>query len=153
MVEDDVVVGTRPRRFAATPDAKELWISAELSGEVWIVGRARHDVLGRISFLPPGMRRSDVTPVGLAITAKGDTAYVSLGHANHIAVVEVATRKVVGYVLVGTRPWSVTLSRDETRLYVANGLSDDITVVDVASRKAIASAPVGRTPYTVLVDD
>ena len=36
-VEQDVVVGTRPRRFAATPDGKELWVSTELSGEVPII--------------------------------------------------------------------------------------------------------------------
>jgi len=89
----------------------------------------------------------------LAITRDGKTAFVSLGHANHVAIVDVASRQVAFYVLVGNRPWSVTLSRDETLLYVANGLSDDITVIDLAARKATASAPVGRTPYAVVVDD
>ncbi len=35
-----IVTGTRPRRFAATPDGQELWVSTELSGEVWIIDRA-----------------------------------------------------------------------------------------------------------------
>ena len=54
-----------------------------------------------MSFLPPGMRKSDVTPVGLAMTKDGKTAYVTLGHAAHVAMVDVAARKVLGYVLVG----------------------------------------------------
>jgi YVTN family beta-propeller protein len=152
-VSDNLVVGTRPRRFAATPDGKELWVSTELSGEVWIIDRATNQPTGHITFLPPGMRKTDVTPVGLIMTADGKTAFVTLGHANHIAFVDVATRKVLGYALVGTRPWGIALSRDEKTLYVANGLGDDITVVDVASRKATTSVPVGRTPYAIVVDD
>ena len=37
MSAQDVVVGTRPRRFAATPDGKQLWVTTELSGEVYII--------------------------------------------------------------------------------------------------------------------
>jgi len=96
-VVQDVVVGTRPRRFAATPDGKELWVTAELSGEVYIIDRAKFTVVGKIEFLPPGMRKTDVTPVGLAMTKDGKTAYVTLGHAAHVAVVDVPTRKIPGY--------------------------------------------------------
>ena len=76
------------------------------------------------------MRKTDVTPVGLAMTKDGKTAYVALGHAAHVAVVDVAARKVLGYILVGKRSWGITLSRDESTLYVANGFGDDITVID-----------------------
>ena len=129
-VTQDVVVGTRPRRFAATPDGKELWVSTELSGEVYIIDRQKFVVTGKIDFLPPGMRKTDVTPVGLVMTKDGKTAYVTLGHAAHVAVVDVPTRKVQGYILVGKRSWGITLSRDEKTLYVANGFGDDITIID-----------------------
>jgi len=99
------------------------------------------------------MRKSDVTPVGLAMTRDGKIAYVTLGHAAHVAVVDVASRKVLAYVLVGKRAWGVTLSRDEKRVYVANGFGDDITVIDAASRRAIISIPVGRIPWGIAVDD
>jgi YVTN family beta-propeller protein len=152
-VSQDVVVGTRPRRFAATPDGKELWVSAELSGEVYVIDRAKFEVAGKIEFLPPGMRKTDVTPVGLTMTKDGKTAFVTLGHAAHVAVVDVPTRKVAAYILVGKRAWGVTLSRDERTLFVANGFGDDITVVDVPSRKATISVPVGRIPWGVAIDD
>jgi YVTN family beta-propeller protein len=148
-----VVVGTRPRRFAATPDGRELWVSAELSGDIFIIDRQTFQVAGRIEFLPPGMRKSDVTPVGLAMTRDGKTAYVTLGHAAHVAVVDVPTRKVLSYVLVGKRAWGVTLSRDEKRVFVANGFGDDITIIDAASRRALISIPVGRTPWGIAIDD
>ena len=150
---NDVVVGTRPRRFAATPDRKELWVTAELSGEVYIIEREKFVVSGKIEFLPPGMRKSDVTPVGLVMTSDGKTAFVTLGHAAHVAVVDVPTRRITGYILVGKRPWGITLTRDERTLYVANGLGDDVTIIDVKSRKALQSVPVGRVPWGVIIDD
>ena len=139
--------------LAATPDAKELWVTAELSGEVYIIDRAKFAVAGKIEFLPPGMRKTDVTPVGLAMTKDGKTAYVTLGHAAHVAVVDVPTRKVESYILVGKRSWGITLSKDESKLYVANGFGDDITIIDAKSRKAIISIPVGRIPWGVVIDE
>jgi len=149
----DVVAGLRPRRIVATPDGKELWVTAELAGEVDIIDRAKFVITDKIPFLPPGMRKSDVTPVGIAMTKDGKTAYVALGHAAHVAVVDVAARKVLGYILVGKRAWGITLSRDEKTLYVANGLGDDVSIIDTASRKAKISIPVGRVPYGIAVDE
>jgi YVTN family beta-propeller protein len=152
-VVQDVVVGTRPRRFAATPDGKELWVSAELSGEVYIIDREKFAVEEKIEFLPPGMRKTDVTPVDLRMTRDGKTAYVTLGHAAHVAVVDVATRKIQAYILVGKRSWGLGMSRDERTLYVANGFGDDVTVIDLKTRKATVSIPVGRIPWGVVIDD
>ena len=87
------------------------------------------------------------------MTKDGSTAFVTLGHAAHVAVVDVPTRKIQAYILVGKRSWGVTLSRDERTLFVANGFGDDITVIDVRSRKATVSIPVGRIPWGVIVDD
>ena len=147
------MVGTRPRRFAATPDGKQLWVTAELSGEVYVIDLASFSVAGKIEFLPPGMRKTDVTPVGLAMTKDGKTAYVTLGHAAHVAVVDVPLRSTQSYILVGKRSWGITLSRDEKMLYVANGFGDDITIIDAASRKPVISVPVGRVPWGVVIDD
>jgi YVTN family beta-propeller protein len=130
-----------------------LWVSAELSGEIYIIDVETFKVTEVINFLPPGFRQVDVTPVGLVITADGKTAYVSLGRANHVAFVDVATREIEFYVLVGSRAWNVTLSADESTLFVANGLSDDVSVVDVAARKVTKSIPTGRIPYQVLLDE
>ena len=149
----DVVVGTRPRRFAATADGKELWVTTELSGEVWIINRDTFETAGKLEFLPPGMRKTDVTPVGITMTRDGKTAFVTLGHAAHVAFVDVASRKILAYVLVGKRSWGITLSKDEKTLYVANGLGDDITLVDVARRKATTSVPVGRIPWGIVIDE
>lgn len=152
-VTKNIIVGTRPRRFIVTPDGAELWVSDELSSEVHVIDLATLEVSEVLSFLPPGFRPEDVTPVGMTITDNGSMVIISLGRANHIAFVETKTREVLAYTLVGSRAWDVALSRDEKTAYVANGLSDDITIVDVASMKPIQSIAVGRTPHSIRVDD
>ena len=153
VVTDNIIVGTRPRRFLLLPGGKELWVSNELSRQVSVIDRAANRVSATIDFLPPGFRQVDVTPVGMTMTRDGKSAIVALGRANHVAFVNTAARKVGDYVLVGSRAWGVALSPDEKTLYVANGLSDHLSIVDMASRQAIRAVPVGRVPHSVLVDD
>jgi PQQ-dependent catabolism-associated beta-propeller protein len=147
----NIPVGKRPRRFLLA--GGELWVSNELEGGVSIIRTGDHTVQGTIAFKPQGMRSEDVTPVGMALSPDGRTAYVGLGRANHVAVVDVASREVKGYVLVGKRAWGLALSRDGRRLYVANGLSDDLTIVDTKTLKGLKTLRVGRVPHTVVVDD
>lgn len=150
-VVKNIAVGKRPRRFLLA--GGELWVSNELDGSVSIIRTGDHSVQGTIPLRPPGMRAEDVTPVGMALSPDGRTAYVALGRANHVAVVDVASRQVKAYVLAGKRAWGLAVSRDGRRLYVANGLSDDITLVDTASLKATKTLKVGRVPHSVVVDD
>jgi PQQ-dependent catabolism-associated beta-propeller protein len=150
-VVKDIPVGKRPRRFLLA--GGELWVSSELDASVSIIRTSDHSVQATVRFLPQGMRSEDVTPVGMALSPDGRTAYVGLGRANHVAVVDVASRQVKGYVLAGRRAWGLAVSRDGKRLYVANGLSDDLTIVDTQSLKATRTLRVGRVPHTVVVDD
>jgi hypothetical protein len=41
-----------------------LWVTSELSGAAYIVDRGKFVVTGNVSFLPPGMSKSHVTPLG-----------------------------------------------------------------------------------------
>jgi len=152
-VSANIIVGTRPRRFILTPDTNELWVSAELSSEIYIIDRATNEIKEVLEFLPPGFRPEDVTPVGMALTKDGSRGLISLGRANHIAVIDGFTKELIEYVLVGKRAWSVALNHDETIAVVANGLSDDITLVDMDTLRPLRSIPVGRVPHTVVIDD
>lgn len=148
-VVKNIPVGKRPRRFLLTPT--ELWVSNELDGSVSVIRLTDDTVQARIAFLPRGMRSEDVTPVGMVLAPDRKTAYVALGRANHVAVVDVASREVKAYVLVGKRAWGLALNRDGSRLYVANGGSDDLTVVDTARLKSLRTVRVGRVPHSVVV--
>lgn len=149
----NVVVGNRPRRFADTPDGSEVWVTNELGASVTILDAKSNTIKETVSFAPQGFRSEEVTPVGITMTGDGKTAYVTLGRANHFAVVDVASRQIKDYVLVGSRAWGATLNRDESMLIIVNGLSDDISIVDTKTNKVLRSVPVGRVPHTAVIDD
>jgi YVTN family beta-propeller protein len=148
-----IKTGKRPRRFALTPDGKELWVTNELDASVTVIDTQTNQAVHTLHFEVKGARATDITPVGIAMTRDGKRAFVGLGRANHVAFVDVASRKVTDLVLVGKRAWGLGLDRNEKLLVVANGLSDDITIVDVAAAKAVKSVPVGRVPHSVVVVD
>jgi PQQ-dependent catabolism-associated beta-propeller protein len=149
----DIPVGTRPRRFALTPDNKELWVSAELSGQVEIIDVEKLANKGKVEFQLRAIRRELFTPVDIVITSDGSKAYVALGRANHVAVINAKSREVMDYIVVGKRAWGLRLNADESRLWVANGLSDDVSIVDTRTNKVLVSVPVGQVPYGILIDD
>ena len=149
----NIAVGQRPRRFAFNADGSELWVSNELGSSVSVISVKDMAVIATIGFELKGMRADDITPVGLTLSRDGKTMFVGLGRANHVAFVDVATRKTRELVLVGKRAWGLAINRDGSRLFVVNGLSDDMTVVDTASARPIKTLPVGRVPHTVVVDD
>ena len=141
----------RPRRMAFANGGKELWVTCELGAAVTVINTADNSVLAKILFEVKGVRAEDITPVGITMSPDGKQAYVALGRSNHVAFVDVASRKVTNLVLVGKRAWNVALDKAGQRLYVVNGLSDDLTVIDVAGAKPLKSVPVGRVPYGVVV--
>jgi YVTN family beta-propeller protein len=150
-VVKNIKAGKRPRRFAMTPDGSQLWVTNELAASVTVISTRDHSVLDTIKFTVKGARTTDITPVGITISADGKRAFVGLGKANHVAFVDVATRKTTDLVLAGKRAWGLGLNKAQDRLYVANGLSDDLTIIDVGAAKAIKSVAVGRVPHSVVV--
>jgi PQQ-dependent catabolism-associated beta-propeller protein len=152
VVMENVLVETRPRRFIQ-PNDSEIWVSNELSGTISIIDLTTFTVAETLEFLPPGFRAVDVTPVGMSMTHDGKTAIVGLGRANHVAFVDIATREIQTYVLVGSRAWGTEISADDKTLYVANGLSDDLSIIDMESRTNVLTMPVGRIPHSVVIDD
>ncbi len=150
----NILVGTRPRRFIYLPTLNELWVSCELSSEIYIIDATTYEIKGdSLIIIPPGFKEEDVTPVGMASTRDDSKVLLSLGRANHVAILDAKTHDVIQYVLTGKRCLSVDLSRDENTAIVANGLSDDITVIDMVSMQPVMSLPIGRVPHTVLIDD
>jgi PQQ-dependent catabolism-associated beta-propeller protein len=150
-VTANIKAGKRPRRFALTPDGAQLWVTNELDASVTVIDTKSAKPLETVKFAVKGARAADITPVGITMGRDGKRAFVALGKANHVAFMDVTTRKVTHQVLVGKRAWGLALDRAETTLYVVNGLSDDLTIVDVAGAKALKTVKVGRVPHSVVV--
>jgi YVTN family beta-propeller protein len=116
-----------------------------------VVDPQKHVVTHRISFDVQGLRGDVIQPVGIQFTPDGATAFVALGPANRVAIINAKTYEVRKYLLVGQRVWQMAFTPDQKYLLTTNGLSNDISVIDVAGSDVVKSIPVGRLPWGVVV--
>jgi len=144
-------VDSRPRHAEWTADGAQVWVSSEVGGTVSVIDGAKRTVLKRITFAIPNIPNETIQPVGIVLTKDRKYAFVALGPANHVAVIDAQSFEVLKYLLVGQRVWNLAFNADQSRLYTTNGISNDISVIDVAAQKVIKSVPVGEQPWGVVV--
>src|SRR6202011_3526454 len=133
----NVLVDARPRFAAFKSDGSELWVSSELGGTVSVIDPVKHEVPAKITCEIPGLRKEAIQAVGINITNDGRIAFVALGPANRVAVIDAATHVVQKYFLVGQRVWHMAFTPDEKYLLTINGVSNDVSIIDVGSLKVI----------------
>ena len=146
----NIPVPPRPRYARFTADGRKLWVTSEIGGAVSVIDVASMSVERTIKFKIDGVGADRIQPVGLAFSHDGATAFVALGPANHVAVIDAASGAVTKYILVGQRVWHLALTPDD-KLFTTNGLSNDVTVIDTTTLKAVKSIKVGRYPWGVAV--
>ena len=130
---DNTLVDQRPRHVEFTKDGKTVWSSSEIGGTVSIVDVASKAITHTINFKIPGVHRDKIQPVGVKLTDNGKYAFVALGPANHVAVVDAKTYEVLDYLLVGRRVWMLEFANDQKLLLTTNGVSGDVSVIDTVT--------------------
>jgi PQQ-dependent catabolism-associated beta-propeller protein len=150
-ITDNVLVDQRPRFTEWTSDDAEIWVSAEIGGTVSVIDNATRAIKHKITFEVPGVPPEALQPVGVRITDDRKWAFVALGPANRVAVIDAQTYEVEDYLLTGQRVWQLAFSPDEKFLYSTNGVSNDISVIDVENLEVIKSVTVGQLPWGVAV--
>jgi PQQ-dependent catabolism-associated beta-propeller protein len=148
---DNVLVDSRPRVAEFTPDGSQVWVSAEIGGKVSVIDPKSRKILAKIAFEIPGVNPDAIQPVGVRISRNGKLAFVALGPANRVAVIDTATFKVEKYLLVGQRVWQLAFTPDDKLLFTTNGASNDVSVIDVEKLRVLRSIRVGRYPWGVVV--
>ena len=93
-VVGNILVDSRPRRAEWTADGAQFWVSAEIGGTVSVVDAAKREVVKRITFTVPGVPAEAIQPVGIAITRDRKLAFVALGPANRVAVIDAQSYEV-----------------------------------------------------------
>ena len=150
-ITDNVLVDQRPRFAEWTSDDAEIWVSSEIGGTVSVIDNATRAIKHKIAFAIPGVPDEAIQPVGIRITSDRKWAFVALGPANRVAVIDAQTLEVEDYLLTGQRVWQLAFSPDEKFLYTTNGISNDISVIDVDNLEVTKSVTVGRLPWGVAV--
>jgi PQQ-dependent catabolism-associated beta-propeller protein len=150
-IVENTLVGQRPRHVEFNKSGDTLWASSEIGGTVAIIDTATRAITKTLSFKIPGIHKDKLQPVGIRITDDNTLAFIALGPANHIAVVDVKTLEIKKYILVGRRVWHMELSIDNKTLLTSNGVSGNVSVIDVPSLKVKKTIKVGRYPWGIAI--
>jgi YVTN family beta-propeller protein len=118
---------------------------------VSVIDVANRNIIEKIAFKIPGVTKEAIQPVGVRLTRDGDKAFVALGPANRVAVINTKTREVEKYLLTGARVWQLAFTPDQKLLFTTNGTSNDVSVIDVDNLRVIKSITVGNGPWGVVV--
>jgi YVTN family beta-propeller protein len=142
----------RPRSVVFTKDGSTAFAAAERGGAVTVLDGIRHTVLGTIKIPSEAGAPLPARPMGSVLAPDGKHIFISNGRGESVAVIDVATRKVVRMINdVGARPWGVGVSPDGRSIYTANGPSDDVSVIDVETGQIERRINVGGRPWGLVV--
>jgi len=118
-----------------------IYAAGNLSHTLEVIDSSARRVIASI---PVGSK-----PYTCAITANQKTAYVSNWGADSVAVVDLASSKVLRNVKVQEKPNDLLLARDG-RLFVANGNRNTVSVINVRKADVIEQIDVALVPKSQL---
>lgn len=131
-------LGGRPRTVAFSADGRRAYIPLEMTPEVAVIDAMEDRFLEKITLPTPAL------PMGAVLSPDGRELHVTTGRGQHLAVIDVETRRVVETIRVGARPWGLATSPDGALVFTANGTSHDVSVVDVRGRRELKRIPTGE---------
>jgi YVTN family beta-propeller protein len=83
----------------------------------------------------------------LAFLVTGRELFVACGvPESQVRVVDLASREVIGNIVVGHGASALVVSPDGKTLYACNRFDNDVSVIDLALKKEVARIPVQREP-------
>jgi YVTN family beta-propeller protein len=123
----DIKVGDHPMALRLDRAQRRLFVANAGSDTISIVDTATNRVTRTLPLRPAGgTKLPGMTPTGLALSPDEARLYVTLGDWNAVAVVDLKSNAVAGYVPVGWYPTAVVVSPDGARLFVANAKGEQI---------------------------
>jgi YVTN family beta-propeller protein/uncharacterized repeat protein (TIGR03803 family) len=87
--------------------------------------------------------------VGSVNQVPGPFAYVANINDNTVSVINIPTSTVVNTIPVGSGPWGVAVSPNQTQVYVTNNHGNNVSVIDTTSSTVVATIPLQSSPFGV----
>lgn len=140
---DTITVGGRNFGVSVDPGTESVYV-AGADGDVVVIDTKTRQVLGTVTIPVEVHLRGTgcCAPWDIAVDAAAGEVYVSYPGAGTVAVVDTATRTVVGVVAVGRGPLPVAVDPVARVLYVGNREDGTVSVIDTRTREVVDTIPV-----------
>jgi YVTN family beta-propeller protein len=119
-----ISVPSGPNKMALSGDQGTLYVACANDDSVVAINTLTDKIAFKIPLGRNGYAFKGSWPTDISVGPQGRSLFVSLGGENAVAVVDVASRSVVGRIPVGWYPTSVRVSADGSRLWAINEKSN-----------------------------
>jgi PQQ-dependent catabolism-associated beta-propeller protein len=148
VIENNILIGSRPRAATFTQAGNIAYATAEISGEVVKVDMNTAKILVTGS---TGDAKSK--PKDVILSKDEKVVYVAGGRANKVLVMDADTLEIIKGIPVGKRVWGLAISKDGKHVFSTDGVSSTVSVIDTGSNEVIKTIEVGKFPWGVVIDD
>jgi YVTN family beta-propeller protein len=147
-VVTNVRAGRGSEGIDVSPDGKEIWVANAQDGTITIIDVASKKVSQTVPISVKGANRLKFTPDGkqALISGLGSRGGSSTTSGGDLAVLDVATRKVVKLLSLGGGSAGILVAPDGGRAYVAVSTNGNIAVVDLKTLEVIHQISAGNRP-------
>lgn len=125
----------------------KLYIADQTKNRVLIVDPKTREFAGQIDF-PPGSSPKDV-----AVLADGTFLYVSECAANKVAIVELASKKILMHTLVPAGPTRLAITPNGYTLIILNVPAGKVSFLSTLNQKLVGILPVGGMPSDIAISN
>ena len=147
-IENNILIGSRPRAAVFTQSGDIAYATAEISGEV-----VKVDIVNGKILKTGSTGDSKSKPKDVVLSKDEKLIYVAAGRANKVVVMNADSLEIVKAIPVGKRVWGLAISKDGKRIFTTDGVSGTVSVIDTDQNEVIKTIEVGEFPWGVVIND
>ena len=149
-----IAVGTHPTALLLDRSQRRLFVANADSDTVSVVDTATDRVVSTLLMRPSVARDlAGCTPTSLALSADERRLFVTLADLNAIAVVDLTTEQLSGFIPTGWYPTAVAIAPDHEHLLVANAKGVKARVPNVGRDPKTNQPARAASPLDLLEGD
>ena len=136
-----VPVSSEPEGVGVSPDGKFFYVTCETTGDIYAIDAKSYKIFAHFVVHP--------RPRSAAFLPDGSRAFIPSESVGEINVVDTASQKVVKVVSLpkGSRPMTVKVSPDGTKVYATTGRAGTVVVLDAQTGELLNTIRVGKRPW------
>jgi YVTN family beta-propeller protein len=149
-----IAVGTHPTALLLDRSQRRLFVANADSDTVSVIDTATDRVVSTLLMRPSVARDlAGCTPTSLALSADERRLFVTLADLNAVAVVDLTTEQLSGFIPTGWYPTSVAITPDHEHLLVANAKGVKARVPNVGRDPKTNQPARAASPLDLLEGD
>lgn len=141
--ESFVDIGGHPEAFDVLHDASGnptmVWAGRYFGASIAVVDYATRKIVDTIQTNEPNLLRLRFTPNGRLAVVATDT-----GH--DVLIIDVASRRIIKRIPIGTGGGGIVVSPDSSRAFVSISSANYVAVIDLKTLTLVGKINVGRNP-------